>query len=299
MGIARKCILGGCAAAFAFACTGEVADFTFTNRFATFTNLQGRLYEHVELVRAIGTGIIYRHGGESELIRYTNLSDQTIEGFGISADRKSASVAAEKERAASLAAIAAQEREQMADPANWITVHVIAGQATDAGSLWQVEELPGWFFISNIPEKTVRYFQECYALAYKAAAVKSRIAQADDLIRQSADQKAQLANEGRAQQALQDRANTAVQVDSFYDPNNFYYIDPRVNDWARDIQQRTDQLDADVAKVTNAKQSDEDELSRDEQQMRALTSSRGESDTAITIFVSRHKLQGYHILICK
>ena len=60
---------------------------TFTNRFATFTNLQGQTYNRVELVRADDRRILYRCEGGGGTVYYTNLSPATLESLGLSADR--------------------------------------------------------------------------------------------------------------------------------------------------------------------------------------------------------------------
>jgi hypothetical protein len=62
-------------------------DITFTNRTATFTDLQGRTYRRVQLVRGDLDGLIWRDGASGGRICYTNLSPELLESFGISSNR--------------------------------------------------------------------------------------------------------------------------------------------------------------------------------------------------------------------
>jgi hypothetical protein len=60
---------------------------TFTNRFATFTNLQGRVYDHVQLIRADANGIIYRMEDGGGFISFTNLAPATLQELGVPTNR--------------------------------------------------------------------------------------------------------------------------------------------------------------------------------------------------------------------
>jgi len=62
-------------------------DITFTNRTATFTDLQGRSYRKVQLVRGDQDGLIWRNGVSGGRICYTNLDADLMESFGISSNR--------------------------------------------------------------------------------------------------------------------------------------------------------------------------------------------------------------------
>jgi hypothetical protein len=73
---------------------------TFTNRYETITNLQGHVYEQVELVRADLDGIVYRCEGGGGRISYTNMSPDKLESLGIDTNR----IAIAAERAAMNAA---------------------------------------------------------------------------------------------------------------------------------------------------------------------------------------------------
>ena len=81
---------------------------TFTNKIVTFTNLQGRIYQDVQLTRADLVGIIYREGAGGGRVYYTNLPAAFLESLGISsnwiaaaevrADRRGAANAAYEQR---------------------------------------------------------------------------------------------------------------------------------------------------------------------------------------------------------
>ena len=50
----------------------QTQDITFTNKTATFTNLQGQLYKGVELVKADLDGLTWRDEGGARRICYCN-----------------------------------------------------------------------------------------------------------------------------------------------------------------------------------------------------------------------------------
>src|ERR1017187_3986335 len=58
-------------------------DITFTNRTASFTNLQGTVYEDVTLVKADLDGLIWRSGASGGRISFTNLDSSLLVLFGI------------------------------------------------------------------------------------------------------------------------------------------------------------------------------------------------------------------------
>jgi hypothetical protein len=61
-------------------------DIVFTNRTATFTNLEGRVYTNVTLVKASLDGLIWSGDGRG-LISYTNLSPAFLKSLGIPSNR--------------------------------------------------------------------------------------------------------------------------------------------------------------------------------------------------------------------
>lgn len=62
-------------------------DITFTNRTATFRDLQGKFYRGVQLVRGDLDGLIWRDGASGGRICYTNLDPEVLQSFGISSNR--------------------------------------------------------------------------------------------------------------------------------------------------------------------------------------------------------------------
>ena len=273
-------------------------DITFTNQVVTFTNLQGRTYRNVNLVRADDRGVVYQSGAEWGLVRYTNLSAQTIEDLGLPASKVNALANAEKERAARLAEMAEQQRERMADPANWTTVHVVAGQGTDAGWIWQVKEFSGWFFINNLPAKTVAYFRDYYALAYKINALQNQSAQLDQYIRQTDSQEAQLKAESKQEKALHNQVEATASPEAA-ETINTYIVDPSRKQWANQIDRRNKQLQAEMTNVSKAKAADESEIRTNQDDLQKLMSTRGETDAKISVFRTGKKLQGYPVLFAR
>jgi hypothetical protein len=58
-------------------------DITFTNKVASFTNLQGTVFKNVVLVRADKDGLIWRDGVSGGRVFYTNLHPDLLESFGV------------------------------------------------------------------------------------------------------------------------------------------------------------------------------------------------------------------------
>jgi hypothetical protein len=97
-------------------------DITFTNKTMTFTNLEGRVYTNVTLVKANRDGIIWRGDGAG-LVSFTNLSSALLESLGIPGERIEQAKARAAQRAASdaqrRAAIAAQSKVEQEANAKW------------------------------------------------------------------------------------------------------------------------------------------------------------------------------------
>lgn len=67
--------------------TAFAEDIAFNNRTASFTNLQGQVYNHVQLVRGDLDGLIWRDGASGCRICYTNLAPGLLESLGIPTNR--------------------------------------------------------------------------------------------------------------------------------------------------------------------------------------------------------------------
>jgi hypothetical protein len=74
-------------------------DITFTNKTATFTNLDGRVFTNVTLVKANDYGIVWKGDGIG-LIPYTKLSPEVLESLGIHQERVEHAKALAKRQAA-------------------------------------------------------------------------------------------------------------------------------------------------------------------------------------------------------
>jgi hypothetical protein len=99
---------GACALALAALTTAARAEtndvIAFHDRIETITNLQGRVYDHVKLVRGDLDGLIYLNDSGGGRISYTNLPPEKLEELGIDTNR--IAVAAER------AAMSAEERKK-------------------------------------------------------------------------------------------------------------------------------------------------------------------------------------------
>jgi len=113
-----------CFALFAGASLAQ--DITFTNRAATFTNLEGHVYTNVALVKANNYGIIYKGDGMG-MVPYTKLSPAFLKSLGIPVERiekakalqaRQAAVAARQDQI-SLAADEQARKEGRAEAARW------------------------------------------------------------------------------------------------------------------------------------------------------------------------------------
>jgi hypothetical protein len=62
-------------------------DITFTNKTATFTNLQGKIFARVELIRADSDGLVWRDGASGGRVCYTNLHPSFLEELKIPTNR--------------------------------------------------------------------------------------------------------------------------------------------------------------------------------------------------------------------
>ena len=97
-------------------CLGSIqafaTDIVFTNKTASFTNLQGRVYSAVELVRADLDGLIWREAGSGGRVCFTNLSVDTLERLGIPTNRIQIAAERAARKTTSDAAIRARLRSQ-------------------------------------------------------------------------------------------------------------------------------------------------------------------------------------------
>jgi len=82
-------------------------EIALSNRTATITTLQGRVYTNVTLIKATRDGIIWSGGGMG-LISYTNLTPSFLESLGVPTNR----IEEVKAREAQKAAAKAERREQ-------------------------------------------------------------------------------------------------------------------------------------------------------------------------------------------
>jgi len=84
----------------------NAADILFTNKFATFTNLQGQVFKQVQLLSGDWDGVIWRDTTSSGRVSYTNLYPVFLEAWGIPTNR----IGVARKRAEHRAAEEARER---------------------------------------------------------------------------------------------------------------------------------------------------------------------------------------------
>ena len=89
-----------------FAGAALAQDIVFTNRTATFTNLQGIAFKDATLIKADLDGLVWRNGASGGRICYTNLDPGFLEHIGVPTNR----IAIAKRRAEHKAVSDAQYR---------------------------------------------------------------------------------------------------------------------------------------------------------------------------------------------
>src|SRR5262245_1006919 len=94
-------------------------DIPLENKTATFTDLQGRVYENAALVRADLTKLIFKTNGDFGTVALTNLSATTLGRLGIPTNQVQKAQELErqkKEAQAKEQAISAEEQKLLLDP---------------------------------------------------------------------------------------------------------------------------------------------------------------------------------------
>jgi hypothetical protein len=65
----------------------QAQDIAFTNKTAAFTNLQGKIFEEVQIIRGDWDGIVWREGVSGGRVTYTNLHPCFLQAWGIPTNR--------------------------------------------------------------------------------------------------------------------------------------------------------------------------------------------------------------------
>lgn len=272
---------------------------TFTNRFATFTNLQGQMYSNVELVRAEDRRIMYRCEGGGGTVYYTNLSPATLEGMGLSTNRIALAAEQARQEAFQKDQLEAQERERMAEPANWRTVHLSALKHTvpgPAGWTWTVVEIPGMLVIYNVPSRTWRYFTRYDALAASATQLNQKLAAHDRRLKQLEAVIEQLRNELYRQQYAENQAMTAAYGDPALVEWVMAYTAP-IRDWGADINRRGVQAEDLLFALQNQRKTLAAQLEETLRQLEDLVINERQDAVEIKVFVTNKKAYGSPILV--
>ena len=151
-------------------------------RFASFTNLQGRAYANVQLVRADADGVIWHADPSSGRVAYTNLDGALLQSWGIPTNRiELARSRAEQNRAraqrqavalASAAAVPAQHEDKKA-----VAVQVVKWMGTSGGMdrcAVEGDGVPSEILLAHLPPG-VRQF--VVNVQQQAAAIRNMDAQ--------------------------------------------------------------------------------------------------------------------------
>ena len=98
------------------ALTALATDIDLKQRVVTFTNLQGRVYDSVQLTRANNTGVIYSTENGGGMVFYTNLAPAQLAGWGL--DTNLAQIYLDEQAAKLEAKLEAEQARQRQAEAN-------------------------------------------------------------------------------------------------------------------------------------------------------------------------------------
>ena len=97
----------------------QAVDLVFTNKFASFTNLQGETFIGAELIEADATQVVFKTNDIYGAVKFTNLSTATLKSLGIPLSRLGLAHELEVQKAKAIANqrdILSQEQEELSDP---------------------------------------------------------------------------------------------------------------------------------------------------------------------------------------
>ena len=284
------------------------ASVSFTNKIATFQDLQGHSYLEATIVRADfnadGTGqIIYRVNGDYNAVSFSKLSPDTLSYLGVPSDY--AEIArnqdAKKQAAAAKEAqAAAAEQQRLLDPANLTSIRVDAvlskvGYDSVYGTLYSCRTQFGQnptllnILVARLPERISAYFDSVARQQQAIAELQNQIAGGQSWV---ANANVQLSQQQYQieQTSAQVRANTAGMAD-----------------WVYPVAVQRDAVEAmnreqrrDISMYTNAQEqlvSEQDRL-KDMQKDLLTVKDSGPSTTTLLMLPGRHMFNGFKVFIC-
>ena len=275
---------------------------TFTNRFATITNLQGRVYAHIELVRADANGILYRVEGGGGMIWYTNLSPGVLEELGIPAERIEALEERTTQAALEAQALDAAEQERMRDPANWKYVHITAIERRYGDALsCSVSEMAGLVLIRYASAKVMNYFN---SIVY-AEQARARLYQATNDLARLSHQVDHFSSQIKEEELRWEKADAVTPTGAGIDPA---YVDAayinsavaqrrRVNLWGVQIKQKKMELEKMRERLEALKTQQETLSSALQIAEQKLSEAQNQGATEVRVFVTSRQYYGRPILI--
>jgi hypothetical protein len=112
--------------------SAKTADIFFTNKFVTFTNLQGRIFQQVQLLSGDWDGVIWRDDMCAGRVSYTNLSTAFLDAWDIPTNR----IGVARKRAEHRAVLEARERLE-------VQIQAEAQRLTEGDALaWEATNAP-------------------------------------------------------------------------------------------------------------------------------------------------------------
>ncbi|MFO1487191.1 MAG: hypothetical protein U1F65_01820 [Verrucomicrobiota bacterium] len=151
----------------------------FTNRFATFTNLQGKAYERVELVRADAFSVLYRTGSGAGRVFFTNLAPSVLGGLGFDTNSAQTAARLEEELNRKREGSRAEELERSLNPDNWKEVHVRELVRSYGGGVeCSVQEFSRRVILRNAPPALLDYWNQRQTLLQTSARLNAAIQEA-------------------------------------------------------------------------------------------------------------------------
>ena len=165
----------------------QVADLVFTNKFATFTNLQGEKFTGAELIHADATQVVFKTNNIFGAVKFTNLSTATLESLGIPLSRLNLAHELEVQKAKALAdrqAILNDEQEKLLDPTKLTKLNIDSVIFKDHDPLYgqvywcTVRQNNGpatKLFVARLPDAIQTFFDRRAAVAQDISTISDHI----------------------------------------------------------------------------------------------------------------------------
>jgi hypothetical protein len=165
----------------------QAANLAFTNKFATFTNLQGETFIHAELIEADATQVVFKTNNIFGAVKFTNLSTATLESLGIPLSRLDLAKELQVQKAKAIAdrqVIFQDEQEKLLDSRNLTKLNIDSVIFKDNDPLYgqvywcAVRQNNGpvtKLFVARLPDAIRTFFDRRATVAQDIATISDHI----------------------------------------------------------------------------------------------------------------------------